>query len=1154
MSGSKKDKRPRKPARAVEVVQRPELYSFDIDHVREFLQAERVFQMGLAAAGAAEVPLSELIDPVFVLGIPDWISTRPRYHPGKSADELTDEDKAPYGALPQLFELTKKSEVAEWCKCVLEALKGYVADASVPKGWSVTTIEKKIKQRVSWDTDAASYLEALSNFRSQYVIACIQLQLPSVYNGHEKGQKDTVKLLVKQLRPAAWSLDVSARVSRGDIKNVADLWTFLATEERAYVGYCGGLPHHDDADDSSVDSSRGLVHRFRARIAGSRAAGHDTQHRRGRASADSTRGSSSQTRACWSCGSPDHLQRDCPGSSTSPRVTFATPVASAMTKDDRRGASVPPTTGWRGRHGRRTGANSTRGGNRGTSTSRGAGGSRSRGFARAATRARPGADSPQDGVILPKSINLPVCLDSGCTDNFASPANAALLLRQVPGAVSVTLPQPVDVFTASADTPLVAESKIVCTLQVLWSDGTAWPVHNAEVLVVNGLSDSEVLIGRSVIVGMPPGLPQRVWQQCGLVPPTAPPLPDLVRRVDASLHDAALDNDGTEFDPGQPLEPADTNDVDAVHAALDAAISAARPTLGDAATAVLADAVHGELFDMFRVSMIGDPAARVPPVVINFVPGASAPRLPPRRSSPQAAQFLRDTMSKLERHGMVRKVLNAVHGSPAYAVRKPHADPTAPLDRQLRLVCDLRAVNAVSVPCVQPLPRPEAIVDFLSSKAYHGCCDLLDGYWQIPLAEQCQPWFTFVTPDGCFQPTRLPQGTVNGTGPFQATIVSVLGALVWSACVVYVDDIAVTGDDSSGLVANWLSVLRSLHGVGFKLRATKIQFAEVRLRFCGRVFGPRGVEYDPEYLSSIVALPRPGTAAELATLLAMAGWVRDSLPRFAEVVAPLQALLLHATRSAGAASKAARARVQLADFGWDAVHDQALANLKSLVAAATALAYPDPAAAVCVWTDASDGFFSAVVTTCAHDELQRPVPDQRHSPVLFLSGAFKGAQLRYSVLEKECFALVWVFHRAQHILRRPAGVHVFLDHRNAVFLLSPDANVPAGRRPAQDRIERWRAFLGGFRFSLQHVSTEDNFFSDALSRWAALPDAAAVDLPRNTPIVVPTSVNARAASTRRSPPPAPASTSECAPGGACGCGAVCWGVPATSYCTGAGPP
>lgn len=59
----------------------------------------------------------------------------------------------------------------------------------------------------------------------------------------------------------------------------------------------------------------------------------------------------------------------------------------------------------------------------------------------------------------------------------------------------------------------------------------------------------------------------------------------------------------------------------------------------------------------------------------------------------------------------------------------------------------------------------------------YGSLDMLQGYWQMPLAQDSQEFFTIAGPGGLYTPTRVPQGVLNATSYFQATMTEVLDGL-----------------------------------------------------------------------------------------------------------------------------------------------------------------------------------------------------------------------------------------------------------------------------------------------------------------------------------------------------------------------------------------
>ena len=69
----------------------------------------------------------------------------------------------------------------------------------------------------------------------------------------------------------------------------------------------------------------------------------------------------------------------------------------------------------------------------------------------------------------------------------------------------------------------------------------------------------------------------------------------------------------------------------------------------------------------------------------------------------------------------------------------------------------------------------------------------------------------------------MPFGLVNAPATFERLMERVLRGIVWSECLVYLDDILVFGLDFGTTLARLESVLDRLGGAGLKLKAKKCQ-------------------------------------------------------------------------------------------------------------------------------------------------------------------------------------------------------------------------------------------------------------------------------------------------------------------------------------------
>ena len=103
-------------------------------------------------------------------------------------------------------------------------------------------------------------------------------------------------------------------------------------------------------------------------------------------------------------------------------------------------------------------------------------------------------------------------------------------------------------------------------------------------------------------------------------------------------------------------------------------------------------------------------------------------------------------------------------------------------------------------------------------------------------------------------------------------------------------------------------------------------------------------------------------------------------------------------------------------MSWGPTHVKKFEELKEILTNAATLAYQDSEKTICLCSDASDRFWSAVVTQILPDQLALPRDEQRHQPLAFLGAAFKGAELGWSAFEKEAFAIFKTFEKLDYML------------------------------------------------------------------------------------------------------------------------------------------
>jgi hypothetical protein len=1068
-----------------ELRKRPELADLSDDAIRSFLRNFDEYQRGLTEDGHAPATLRSVIHPLLLPSMQRFL----RNVYGPAAATLPSDDELARGALITVpsadgpeYEPDSITAAEHWDQLVMTALQTAAGVRARENAVSIEDVESVIRVHLHWNVRERLCAVALNQFLSAFTVLDvtygIRQRLP---DGGESGKR-LCRMLTSRLEPIAFRKHVSELATIRNV-NSYDAWFDLITElSMLYNGimmrtatstgntnnataYAPGAPPRGGAGGKQFNTKQrqvilpradgsATVRAFAANTSDGRVAGPAAfkSNLIKRKSPGAPQRSGPPPSPCPICGEEDHWARECPHRQQ--RMT-ATDAATAPAT----GPTPPPIKRIKGMQ----------------------------------------AGDHNDGVTVIGNDAIHTIIDTGASKTLINSDDADQLARKYNTITVIPLSSPLTVETA-ADSALECTYKIVTPASLVFNSGELAELQLLELYAVKGMRRGEILLGRSTLHSL--GIDIVTMTKSALLAKTVAAI-DIHAQAAADNEDISLvaaakraslshadtaddigvtDNTDDRMPDIAPHDPAD------VAATLEANLQAARSQgLSEAAITKLRAAITGPLANVFRNVFSDDPPAKVTPVKVEMTPAIFELRTPPvRRYSREGSQAMSRIMTRLERFKYVYRNSMATIVSPAYPVAKPKCDPSAPLEDRYRLTVDLRAVNACTVPMKFPLPRLETFMERVAGKKFWGSLDLFGGFWQVPLHEDSQRYFSILTDAGIWTPTRLIQGSRNAAGPFQAVVSEALGDALNSACIQYQDDVMVLAVTEDEFVDNWITVLERLDAVGLKVSAKKTQFYSKELKYCGRLFTPDGAKFDTGLISALTNMSPPTMVDELRSYLATTNWLRSSIPRYAETVQPLQDMLTYGLAMATALN-VKPSSVSLRDCGWNSASEATFNHINNVIGHSVTLAYPSDALATCVFTDASDTHWAGVVTQVPREQLSLPVAEQSHQPLAFVSGAFSGASTRWPTVEKEAYAILETVLRMEHVLRRPDGFTVFTDHNNLKFLFSLDPATFNGRRAAADRIERWAIVLRSFTYDIHHIPGTDNILADLLTRWGAAP-------------------------------------------------------------------
>jgi hypothetical protein len=369
-------------------------------------------------------------------------------------------------------------------------------------------------------------------------------------------------------------------------------------------------------------------------------------------------------------------------------------------------------------------------------------------------------------------------------------------------------------------------------------------------------------------------------------------------------------------------------------------------------------------------------------------------------------------------------------------------------DGTWRLCVDFRKLNQIAKTCAYPLPRINDMLSIMSGSRFFTTIDLAKGFWQIGLDEESKEKTSFTTTFGQFQYKRLPFGLATAPGAFQKVLETVLAGLVWTKCLVYIDDILVFSVTWEDHLSTLSEVFQRLIKADLKIKLKKCEFARTECLYLGHILNSGGISPDPEKVSAIKELTPPTCIKEVETFLGKVGYYGRFIDHLSTIAKPLFDL-----KKKGAVWKFEEAELQ------------AFEHLKRCLITAPVLRHPAFDKTFLIQTDAS-GFGLGAVLSQMFDE------DGEH-PIAYASRTLMGAETRYAVIEKEGTALFWgIEHFQEYLLGAP--FIAYTDHKPLLALRTKNL--------ANKRLQNIALKLQHYDFEIKYRKGVDNANADYLSR------------------------------------------------------------------------
>jgi RNase H-like domain found in reverse transcriptase/Reverse transcriptase (RNA-dependent DNA polymerase)/Integrase core domain/Integrase zinc binding domain len=290
-------------------------------------------------------------------------------------------------------------------------------------------------------------------------------------------------------------------------------------------------------------------------------------------------------------------------------------------------------------------------------------------------------------------------------------------------------------------------------------------------------------------------------------------------------------------------------------------------------------------------------------------------------------------------------------------------------------------------------------------------------------------------------------GLKNSPQIMQRIMNTIFGDMKGMGVEVYIDDIVVHSKNEK--YHDWLlrEVLKRLKRNKMGINSSKVQFKQEKVKLLGVTID--GKEQTPNEIKKNEALvyPRPNSLKELRRFLGLCGWFRQFIRNYAELTRELTEGLKTTNRQ----------------WQWTDKMEQGFINVKEKLKQIKGLLLPNYKKEFLLRTDASNSGMGAV--------LLQQNEEEKWCPVQWASKKFTPAEVRYSISEKEMYAITWGIEKFSYELRG-RRFHLETDHiRRKPFFKN-------------NRINRWMEKIQEYDFTIKYQKGDGDalVIPDALSR------------------------------------------------------------------------
>ena len=431
-----------------------------------------------------------------------------------------------------------------------------------------------------------------------------------------------------------------------------------------------------------------------------------------------------------------------------------------------------------------------------------------------------------------------------------------------------------------------------------------------------------------------------------------------------------------------------------------------------------------------------------------------------RNLPPRMYAAARDHLNQLLDKGIIRPSVSPYSSAPMFLKKS---------DGRVRMVTDLRFLNAKTVRDCYALPRFDDILPYFTNMKYFSKMDIRSGYYNIEVAEEDKEKTAFGTVFGLYEYNRMVQGAKTSAATFQRCMENILRPMLYEGVIAFLDDVIVYSKSKEEHLKLLDRAFQLMSQAGLKLHPGKCTLMSEEIVYLGHIISAKGVSANPEKLKALTDWKKLITVKDVLQFLGFCGYFRRHIPHFSAISKPLRQLcegIKYKPRSKfGPPVRQPGLAKSVVEYWTDECQRAREELIKALISPPLLL-FPDLDKTFILHVDACSTGLGSVLLQFGDDKLLHPV--------CYASRGLKKTERNYPPHKLEFLGLKWAVVDKFNFYLYGREFKVYTDN-NPLTYIHTSLKVDATS-------QRWLAALGDYDFSIHYKPGITNIDADILSR------------------------------------------------------------------------